>query len=93
MSGNILFILIMQFLREWFILSGELSIPPPVVEDHSKTSPSKKSRSLASNIIRYLILISISLAILFLLFWAIMHALWSSAFSSGCWGFPGEDCS
>ena len=73
-------------------MSGELSIPPPGVEDHSKTSPSKKSRSLASNIIRYLILISISLAILFLLF-SEEGICWSIAFSSGCWGFPGEDCS
>ena len=92
MSGNILFISIMRILRWWFFLSGELSIPPPGVEDQPKTSPSKKSRSLASNIIRYLILISISLAILFLLFSEDGICL-SIAFSSGCWGFPGEDCS
>ena len=42
MSGNILFISIMQEVRKWFMLSGELSTPPPVVEDHSKTSPEKK---------------------------------------------------
>ena len=42
---------------------------------------------------RYLLLIVICAGVLLLFAAIALQAMWDDAFSSGCWGFPGEDCS
>ena len=78
--------------KEVVHLSEELDIPPPVLDKNNSIHVNDK-KSLTSTFIRYFILIAISLAFLLFIFILWLNAMWDSAFSSGCWGFPGEDCS
>ena len=73
-------------------MSEELDIPPPALDEKNSIHVNGEE-SFISKFIRYFILIIISLAFLLLIFVLWLNAMWDSAFSSGCWGFPGEDCS
>ena len=73
-------------------MSEKLVIPPPVLEEKKSILVDEK-KSFISNFIRYLIVIFIFIAIILFIFVMWLNAMWDNAFSSGCWGFPGEDCS
>tara|TARA_Y100000766_G_scaffold94438_1_gene80621 strand:- start:589 stop:822 length:234 start_codon:yes stop_codon:yes gene_type:complete len=61
-------------------------------EDFETPLESNKER-VYSFLVKLVIWLAIVFVILSLVYLIVMELTWGSAHGSGCWGFPGEDCS
>ena len=69
------------------VMEPKLDIQPLVLEENENLEKSTQSFGML------LFRVGIWSFILFLVYLIILALTWGSGSGSGCWGFPGEDCS